>query len=100
MDSQKKIFIVILVISIIFLSLLVVYFGGYYPYSGTKENSIKPRDYWWLFAVLPVILIILFDKIFWREEDIKKVPSEGRLIELQTELDQEEQNETADEYKL
>ncbi|MEF8832860.1 MAG: hypothetical protein V5A66_05000 [Candidatus Thermoplasmatota archaeon] len=100
MDTKKKVFIATLVLSIIFLSLLIIYFGGYYPYSGGRDNSIRPRDYWWLFAVLPVIIIILFDKTFWREEDIRKVPSEGRLIELQTELDQEEPRETEDEYKL
>jgi len=93
-------FIVILLISIIFLSLLTLYSGGYFPFSENNESSIRLRDFWWLFTFVSVTLIILFDQLFWRNEDKRKVPSEGRLLRLQRELDQEDIGEIENDYKL
>ncbi len=100
MVSKKNAFIVIIFVSIIFLSVLTLYSGGYFAFSETEENSIRLKDYWWLFTVAAVILIILLDQVFWRKEDKRKIPSKGRLLRLQRELDEHDPDEIVDDYKL
>jgi len=65
-----------------------------------EEISLRLRDYWWLLSVVAVILIILLDIIFWRGDDKRKIPREGRLIRLQKELHREESKDIEQEYKL
>jgi len=100
MSPKKNVFILIILVSIISFSVLTLYSGGYFVFSENNESSIRLRDYWWLFSVLAVILIILFDQLFWRKEYKRKLPSEGRLLRLQRELDQDDFGEIENDYKL
>ncbi len=100
MSPKKNLFIVILLVSIISFSVLTLHSGGYFVFFKNDESSIRLRDYWWLFTVVAVILIILFDQLFWRKEDKRKIPSEGRLLKLQREIDQDDLDEIENDYKL
>lgn len=78
----------------------MLFFGNYLTSSRNPLHTLPLKDYWWIFAIVAVILIIFLDKAIWRRGDNMKIPTEGRLIRLKKELNQDNHSESEEDYKL
>ncbi len=65
-----------------------------------RSEIVNIREFWWLTIVIAILLILIIDKITWKNQRKSKIKNNKNLEELESDLGYNDYKDIEDRYKL